>query len=42
MKKILASLLLISSIMCSSNFDSNNKEKPKHRYGEKILVFINR
>lgn len=41
MKKILASLLLISSMMFSTNLNSINQEKPKHRYGEKILVFIN-
>ena len=42
MKKILASLLLVSSIMCCSNFDSNNQEKAnkRHKYGEKILVLI--
>jgi hypothetical protein len=38
MKKILASLLLITSIMCSSKLDFNNEQKTKHRYGEKILV----
>lgn len=41
MKKILASFLLITSIMCFSKFESNDQEKPKHRYGEKILVLIN-
>lgn len=43
MKKVLASLLLVSSIMCCSNFHSNNQENAnkKHRYGEKILVLVN-
>lgn len=43
MKKVLASLLLITSVMCCNNFDSNNQEKAnkKHRYGEKILVLVN-
>jgi hypothetical protein len=40
MKKILASILLISFIICCSNFNSNNDQKPKRRYGEKILVYI--
>lgn len=40
MRKILASLLLISSLMCCNSFESDNHQKAKHRYGEKILVFI--
>lgn len=39
MKKVLASLLLLTSIVCCSSFDANNQQKTKHRYGEKILVF---
>ncbi|MDW8801821.1 hypothetical protein P8V03_11760 [Clostridium sp. A1-XYC3] len=42
MRKIIASLLIASSIISSCNFISNNEEKShkKHRYGEKVLVLI--
>lgn len=42
MKKTLASLLLVTSIMCCSNFSSSNQEKAnkRHKYGEKILVLL--
>lgn len=43
MKKVLASLLLVTSVMCFSKASLNNQENvnKRHRYGEKILVLIN-
>lgn len=40
MKKFIASLLIVSSIISSNNFVSSSMEKnhKKYKYGEKILI----